>query len=56
MTSMPTSFTARCNTVSSGIPGANRDKSGKEKMKAYKDEPSAAEINDLVAYTRHYKK
>ena len=28
---------------------------GKEKMKAYKDELSAAEIKDLVAYIRKFK-
>jgi cytochrome c6 len=28
---------------------------GKEKMKAFKDELSPAEINDLVAYVRHMK-
>jgi len=31
------------------------DKAGKEKMKAYKDELSAAEITDLVAYVRKFK-
>jgi mono/diheme cytochrome c family protein len=31
------------------------DKAGKEKMKAYKDELSAAEIADLVAYVRKFK-
>lgn len=31
------------------------DKAGKEKMKAYKDELSAAEIKDLLAYTRKFK-
>lgn len=32
------------------------DKAGKEKMKAYKDELSAAEIKELVAYIRKFKK
>ena len=32
------------------------DKAGKEKMKAYKDELSDAEINELVAYVRKFKK
>lgn len=31
------------------------DKSGKEKMKAYKDELSADEIKELVAYIRKFK-
>ena len=31
------------------------DAAGKEKMKAYKDELSAAEIKDLVAYIRKFK-
>ncbi len=31
------------------------DKSGKEKMKAYKDELSDAEIKELVAYIRKFK-
>lgn len=31
------------------------DKAGKEKMKAYKDELSAAEIKELVAYIRKFK-
>ena len=31
------------------------DKAGKEKMKAYKDELSAAEITELVAYVRKFK-
>jgi mono/diheme cytochrome c family protein len=31
------------------------DKAGKEKMKAYKSELSAEEINDLVAYVRKFK-
>ena len=31
------------------------DKAGKEKMKAYKDELSDAEINELVAYVRKFK-
>ncbi|HEX2855323.1 MAG TPA: cytochrome c [Opitutaceae bacterium] len=31
------------------------DKAGKEKMKAYKDELSADEIKDLVAYIRKFK-
>jgi mono/diheme cytochrome c family protein len=31
------------------------DKAGKEKMKAYKDELSAEEIKDLVAYVRKFK-
>ena len=31
------------------------DKAGKEKMKAYKDDLSAAEIADLVAYVRKFK-
>lgn len=33
-----------------------KDQAGKERMKAYKDELSAAEINDLVGYVRHLKK
>lgn len=32
-----------------------RDKAGKEKMKAYKDELSAEEIKELVAYIRKLK-
>jgi mono/diheme cytochrome c family protein len=31
------------------------DKNGKERMKAYKDELSAEEIKDLVAYVRKFK-
>jgi len=31
------------------------DKAGKEKMKAYKDELSADEIKDLVAFVRKFK-
>ena len=31
------------------------DKAGKEKMKAYKEELSAAEITELVAYIRKFK-
>ncbi len=31
------------------------DKGGKEKMKAYKDELSAEEIKELVAYIRKFK-
>ena len=31
------------------------DKAGKEKMKAYKDELSAEEITELVAYVRKFK-
>ena len=31
------------------------DKAGKEKMKAYKDELSEAEIKELVAYIRKFK-
>lgn len=31
------------------------DKNGKERMKAYKDELSDAEINELVAYIRKFK-
>ena len=31
------------------------DKAGKEKMKAYKDELSGAEITELVAYVRKFK-
>lgn len=31
------------------------DKAGKEKMKAYKDELSAAEITELVTYVRKFK-
>ena len=31
------------------------DKAGKEKMKAYKDELSADEIKDLIAYVRKFK-
>jgi cytochrome c6 len=32
------------------------DKKGKERMKAYKDELSDAEIKDLVGYVRKFKK
>jgi cytochrome c6 len=32
-----------------------KDKAGKEKMKPYKDEVSADEIKDLVAYIRKFK-
>jgi len=32
-----------------------KDKSGKEKMKAYKDELSAKEIEELVGYIRKFK-
>ena len=32
-----------------------KDKNGKERMKAYKEELSPAEINDLVAYIRKFK-
>jgi len=32
-----------------------KDDAGKEKMKAYKSELSAEEINDLVAYVRKFK-
>lgn len=32
------------------------DKAGKEKMKAYKDELSAAEIKEFVGYIRKFKK
>ncbi len=32
-----------------------KDKSGKEKMKAYKEELSAKEIDELVAYVRKFK-
>lgn len=32
------------------------DKAGKERMKAYKDELSADEIKELVAYVRKFKK
>jgi cytochrome c6 len=31
------------------------DKAGKEKMKAYKDELSAQEIKELIAYVRKFK-
>ena len=31
------------------------DKAGKEKMKAYKEELSAAEAKELVAYIRKFK-
>lgn len=31
------------------------DKAGKERMKGYKDDLSAAEITDLVAYVRKFK-
>lgn len=37
------------------ISGGITDKAGKEKMKAYKDELSADEIKDLVAYIRKFK-
>lgn len=37
------------------ISGGVSDKAGKEKMKAYKDELSADEIKDLVAYIRKFK-
>ena len=37
------------------IKNGMKDKDGKEKMKAYKDELSAAEIKDLVAYVRKFK-
>lgn len=40
-------FTATKNGVT--------DKNGKERMKAYKDELSDAEIKDLVAYVRKFK-
>ena len=32
-----------------------KDKAGKERMKGYKDELSAQEIKDLVAYVRKFK-
>lgn len=32
-----------------------KDKNGKERMKAYKDELSAEEIKELVAYIRKFK-
>jgi mono/diheme cytochrome c family protein len=32
-----------------------KDKAGKERMKAYKEELSAQEIKDLVAYVRKFK-
>ncbi len=32
-----------------------KDKSGKEKMKGYKEELSAKEIDELVAYVRKFK-
>lgn len=32
-----------------------RDKNGKERMKAYKDELSAEEIKEFVAYVRKFK-
>jgi len=32
-----------------------KDKAGKEKMKAYKDELSADEVKELVAYIRKFK-
>lgn len=32
------------------------DKAGKEKMKAYKDELTAEEIKELVAYVRKFKR
>ena len=35
--------------------GVTDAKSGKEKMKAYKDELSPAEIKELVAYIRKFK-
>jgi cytochrome c6 len=31
------------------------DKAGKERMKAFKDELSPAEVKDLVAYVRKFK-
>lgn len=36
--------------------GAVDEKSGKERMKGYKDEFSAEEIKELVAYIRKFKK
>jgi mono/diheme cytochrome c family protein len=39
------------NAITNGI----TDKAGKEKMKAYKDDLSADEIKDLVAYVRKFK-
>jgi cytochrome c6 len=38
-------------TITAGV----NDKAGKEKMKAYKDELSADEIKELVAYVRKFK-
>jgi cytochrome c6 len=37
------------------ITGGVADKAGKERMKAYKDELSADEIKELVAYVRKFK-
>jgi len=39
------------NVITQGV----TDKAGKEKMKAYKDELSADEIKDLLAYVRKFK-
>ena len=38
-------------TIADGV----NDKAGKERMKAYKDELTPAEISDLVAYIRKFK-
>jgi cytochrome c6 len=38
-------------TITEGV----KDKAGKEKMKAYKDELSGDEIKDLVAFVRKFK-
>lgn len=35
--------------------GAKDEKTGKERMKAYKDDLTPAEITDLVAYIRKFK-
>jgi len=39
----------------SAITNGINDKAGKEKMKAYKDDLSADEIKELVAYVRKFK-
>lgn len=41
--------------MSKAIADGIADKAGKEKMKGYKDELSAPEITDLVAYIRKFK-
>lgn len=41
--------------MTTAIADGVKDKNGKEKMKAFKEEISAAEITDLVAYIRKFK-